>query len=52
MGGTAWAVKNRMVSAEELLRYAMSLFVAVTICGMDRWRCCARTWGSRAASRL
>src|SRR5882762_10184467 len=35
MGGTAWAVKNRMVSAEELLRYAMSLPVAVTICGMD-----------------
>jgi aryl-alcohol dehydrogenase-like predicted oxidoreductase len=35
MGGTAWAVKNRVVSAEALLRYAMSLPVAVTICGMD-----------------
>jgi uncharacterized protein len=35
MGGTAWAVKNRLVTAEELLRYAMSLPVAVTICGMD-----------------
>jgi len=35
MGGTAWAVKNRVVTAEELLRYAMSLPVAVTICGMD-----------------
>jgi aryl-alcohol dehydrogenase-like predicted oxidoreductase len=35
MGGTAWAVKNRVVSADELLRYAMSLPVAVTICGMD-----------------
>jgi predicted aldo/keto reductase-like oxidoreductase len=35
MGGTAWAVKNRVVTAEELLGYAMSLPVAVTICGMD-----------------
>ena len=35
MGGTAWAVKNRVVSAEALLRYAMSLPVAVTICGVD-----------------
>jgi aryl-alcohol dehydrogenase-like predicted oxidoreductase len=35
MGGTAWAVKNGVVTAEELLRYAMSLPVAVTICGMD-----------------
>src|SRR5438477_9117633 len=34
-GGTAWAVKNRVVSAEALLRYAMSLPVAVTICGVD-----------------
>ena len=35
MGGTAWAVKNGVVKAEELLRYAMSLPVATTICGMD-----------------
>jgi len=28
-------VKNRVVSAEALLRYAMSLPVAVTICGVD-----------------
>jgi len=35
MGGTAWAVKNGVVSAEELLRYAMSLPVATTISGMD-----------------
>jgi hypothetical protein len=35
MGGTAWAVKNGVVTAEELLRYAMSLPVATTISGMD-----------------
>src|SRR5258705_3233053 len=35
MGGTAWAIKNGVVKAEELLRYAMSLPVATTICGMD-----------------
>src|SRR6184192_2353773 len=35
MGGTAWAVKSGLVSAEELLRYAMSLAVATTISGMD-----------------
>lgn len=35
MGGTAWAVKNHVITAEELLRYAMSLPVATTICGMD-----------------
>jgi aryl-alcohol dehydrogenase-like predicted oxidoreductase len=35
MGGTAWAVKNGVVTAEELLRYAMSLPVATTIVGMD-----------------
>src|SRR2546425_11885547 len=35
MGGTAWAVKSGVVSAEELLRYAMSLPVATTISGMD-----------------
>jgi hypothetical protein len=35
MGGTAWAVQHGLISAEELLRYAMSLPVAVTICGMD-----------------
>jgi len=35
MGGTAWAVKSGVVSADELLRYAMSLPVATTISGMD-----------------
>jgi aryl-alcohol dehydrogenase-like predicted oxidoreductase len=35
MGGTAWAVKAGLVKAEEMLRYAMSLPVAVTITGMD-----------------
>jgi aryl-alcohol dehydrogenase-like predicted oxidoreductase len=35
MGGTATAVKSGLVSAEEMLRYAMSLPVATTISGMD-----------------
>jgi aryl-alcohol dehydrogenase-like predicted oxidoreductase len=35
MGGVAGAVKNGLVTAEEMLRYAMSLPVATTICGMD-----------------
>jgi hypothetical protein len=35
MGGTAWAIKPGVVKGEELLRYAMSLPVATTICGMD-----------------
>ena len=35
MGGTAWAIKAGIVQAEEVLRYAMSLPVATTICGMD-----------------
>jgi predicted aldo/keto reductase-like oxidoreductase len=35
MGGTAWAIKNGVVTASELLRYAMSLPVATTIVGMD-----------------
>jgi len=35
MGGTAWAIKNGIVKAEEMLRYAMSLPVATTIAGMD-----------------
>ena len=35
MGGTADAVKSGLVKAEEMLRYAMSLPVAVTISGMD-----------------
>ena len=35
MGGTAWAVRAGVVQAEELLRYAMSLPVATTVCGMD-----------------
>jgi uncharacterized protein len=35
LGGTAGAVKSGLVKAEEMLRYAMSLPVAVTISGMD-----------------
>ena len=35
MGGTAGAVKGGLVTAEEMLRYAMSLPVATTISGMD-----------------
>jgi uncharacterized protein len=35
MGGTASAVKSGLVTAEEMLRYAMSLPVATTIAGMD-----------------
>jgi aryl-alcohol dehydrogenase-like predicted oxidoreductase len=35
MGGTAGAIKNGLVKAEEMLRYAMSLPVATTIAGMD-----------------
>ncbi len=35
MGGTAGAIKSGLVTAEEMLRYAMSLPVATTICGMD-----------------
>jgi len=35
MGGTATAVKSSLVTAEEMLRYAMSLPVATTIAGMD-----------------
>jgi aryl-alcohol dehydrogenase-like predicted oxidoreductase len=34
-GGTAAAIKRGLVKPEELLRYAMSLPVAVTISGMD-----------------
>jgi aryl-alcohol dehydrogenase-like predicted oxidoreductase len=35
MGGTAWAIKKGVVTAEEMLRYAMSLPVATTIVGTD-----------------
>jgi hypothetical protein len=35
MGGAAGPVKSGLVKAEEMLRYAMSLPVAVTISGMD-----------------
>ena len=35
MGGTADAIKKGLLKAEEMLRYAMSLPVAVTISGMD-----------------
>jgi uncharacterized protein len=35
MGGTAWAVKRGVVTSQEMLHYAMSLPVAVTISGME-----------------
>ncbi len=35
MCGTAWAIKQGLVTAQELLRYAMSLPVALTISGME-----------------
>jgi hypothetical protein len=35
MGGTGDAIKKGVVTASEMLRYAMSLPVAVTISGMD-----------------
>ena len=35
MGGTAESVKKGVLTAQECLRYAMSLPVTVTICGMD-----------------
>jgi len=35
LGGTAMAIKQGVVTAEEMLRYAMSLPVATTISGMD-----------------
>ena len=35
LGGTALAVKQGVLTAEEALRYAMSLPVTTTICGMD-----------------
>ena len=35
MGGTGWGIKASVVQAEEMLRYAMSLPVTTTICGMD-----------------
>ncbi len=35
MGGTAWGIKAGVVQAEEMLRYAMSLPVTTTICGID-----------------
>jgi hypothetical protein len=35
MGGTAGGIKAGVVTAEEMLRYAMSLPVATTISGMD-----------------
>jgi aryl-alcohol dehydrogenase-like predicted oxidoreductase len=35
LGGTAMAIKQGVVTAEEMLRYAMSLPVALTISGMD-----------------
>jgi len=37
-GGTAMSIKRGVVKPEELLRYAMSLPVAVTISGMDSFR--------------
>jgi predicted aldo/keto reductase-like oxidoreductase len=35
LGGTADAIKKNVLTAEEMLRYAMSLPVLTTICGMD-----------------
>src|SRR5207249_375652 len=35
MGGTAAAIKRGILTAEEALRYAMSLPVTTTICGME-----------------
>ncbi|HLJ92834.1 MAG TPA: aldo/keto reductase [Gemmataceae bacterium] len=35
LGGTAGAIKQGLIQAEEMLRYAMSLPVATTISGMD-----------------
>ncbi len=35
MNGTAAAIKKGLIKAEDMLRYAMSLPVATTICGMD-----------------
>jgi aryl-alcohol dehydrogenase-like predicted oxidoreductase len=35
MGGTAWAVKRGVVTPQEMLRYAISLPVALTISGME-----------------
>jgi aryl-alcohol dehydrogenase-like predicted oxidoreductase len=35
LGGTASAIKNGVLGGEDALRYAMSLPVAVTICGME-----------------
>ncbi len=35
MNGTAQAIKNGFITAEEMLRYAMSLPVATTIAGID-----------------
>jgi aryl-alcohol dehydrogenase-like predicted oxidoreductase len=35
LGGTADAIKKGVLTGEEALRYAMSLPVAVTICGME-----------------
>src|SRR5580658_6462923 len=35
LGGTAGAVKQGLITAEEMLRYAMSLPVSTTITGMD-----------------
>jgi aryl-alcohol dehydrogenase-like predicted oxidoreductase len=36
MNGTATSIKSGLLTAEEALRYAMSLPVTVTICGMDK----------------
>jgi aryl-alcohol dehydrogenase-like predicted oxidoreductase len=36
MNGTAASIKSGLLTAEQALRYAMSLPVTVTICGMDK----------------
>ena len=51
LGGEGDAVKKRVVTAKDALRYAMSLPVAVTVSGIDSMQACfARTSASRAAS--
>ena len=51
MGGTATAVKNGLVQAEEMLRYAMSLPVATTIAGTDSFNVLRQNLRAAAGSR-
>jgi hypothetical protein len=47
LGGDAQPILHGVVTAEEALRYAMSLPVTTTISGINSWRCSVRTWPSR-----